>query len=68
MSSFEEKFYLQNPSLIQRLRRDLRLCCDSLRFFFLWLTKGRRIRRAYRRAQGSNTQLIMEDLFKDSTP
>lgn len=68
MSSFEQRYYVRNATLLQRLRRDVRLAWENLSFLFLWLTRGRRIRRAYRRAQDADTQLIIEDLFTDRDP
>ncbi len=62
--SFEEKYYLTDPTLCQRIKRDAGLFLDSLAFFITWLTLGRQIRRAYRRAQQENTEVILEDLLE----
>lgn len=62
MSSFEERYCLSNPTWRQRLRRDLALLVDSLTFFGIWLTRGRRLRRAYQQAQKDQTQIILEDM------
>ena len=51
MGSFEEKYYLTNPTFWQGLKRDAGLFLNSLGFFIVWLTKGRRLRQAYRQAQ-----------------
>ena len=65
MPSFEEKFYLTNPGLLQRARRDIALLLDSFAFLALWFTLGRKIRRAYRRAQQENTEAILEDMLEN---
>lgn len=62
MSSFEERYCLSNPTWGQRLRRDIALLVDSLSFFGVWLTRGRRLRRAYQQAQKDQTQIILEDM------
>ena len=64
MPSFEEKYYLTNPGLLRRIRRDIALFLDSFAFLVLWLTQGRKIRRAYRQAQLENTEVILEDLLE----
>ena len=64
MPSFEEKYYLTNPGLFRRIRRDIALFLDSFAFLVLWLTQGRKIRRAYRQAQLENTEVILEDLLE----
>lgn len=62
MSSFEKRYCLSNPTWGQRLRRDLALLVDSLSFLVVWLTRGRRLRRAYQQAQKDQTQIILEDM------
>lgn len=64
MPSFEEKYYLTNPGLFRRIRRDIALFLDSFAFLVLWLTQGRKIRRAHRQAQLENTEVILEDLLE----
>ena len=64
MPSFEEKYYLTNPGLLRRIRRDLALFLDSFAFLLLWLTQGRKIRQAYRQAQLENTEILLEDILK----
>ncbi len=64
MPSFEDKYYLTNPGLFQRIRRDIALFMDSFAFLVVWLTQGHKIRRAYRRAQLENTEIILEDLLE----
>ena len=65
MPSFEEQFYIENPSRWQALRRDLRLLLWLVRRAWLWLSKGLLVRIAYRRAQRSQEPLVLEDQFKD---
>ena len=64
MPSFEEKYYLTNPGLLQRIRRDVALFLDNFAFLFLWLTQGRKIRRDYHQAQQEGTEIILEDLLE----
>ena len=64
MSSFEEKYYLTNPTLMQRLRRDARMIRDSARFLILWATLGRRLRKGVKEAERTGTQLVLEDWLR----
>ena len=64
MPSFEEKFYLQNPGLKQRLKRDLRLWWENLRFLWLWATLGRRLRKACRKSKAENARIVLDDLLQ----
>ena len=61
MSSFESRFILNNPSLWQRVRRDIALGFDSLVFLIIWMSKGRQIRKALRQAEEQDKSLILED-------
>ena len=65
MASFEEEFYLENPSRWQAICRDLRLLKLLLRYALMWLTRGVRVRRAYRRAQLNGESLEIESLIED---
>ena len=65
MPSFEEQFYIENPSRTQALKRDVLLLIWLLKKACLWLGKGLLVRRAYRRAQQRNEPLMLEDLFED---
>ena len=68
MPSFlEDKYYLTNPGLFQRIRRDIALFMDSFAFLVVWLTQGRKIRRAYRQAKLENTEIMLEDLPLEQT-
>lgn len=59
MASFEERFYLENPTLRQRIGRDLRL----LGMLFLaagdWLLRGGALRRRLRRGA---EPIVLDDL------
>ena len=61
MRSFESRFILNNPSLRQRLKRDIDLLFDSLKFLITWISKGRQIRKALRQAQEQDKTLFLED-------
>tara|TARA_B100000809_G_scaffold209008_1_gene211858 strand:- start:209 stop:406 length:198 start_codon:yes stop_codon:yes gene_type:complete len=61
MSSFESRFYLKNPTLLQSIRRNIVLLADSLVFLFIWMTKGRQLRKALREAETVKHTLYLED-------
>ena len=61
MSSFESRFYLKNPTLLQSIRRNIVLLADSLVFLFIWMTKGRQLRKALREAETVKRTLYLED-------
>ena len=63
MASFEEEFYLENPSRMQTFIRDVRLLTRLARLALLWLTTGFRVRRQLRRSQLENNVLILEDVL-----
>ena len=65
MASFEERFYLENPTRLQALRRDARLLLMLAGYALLWLTRGVRVRRAYRRACQGGEPLVLEDVIRD---
>ena len=65
MPSFEEQFYLENPTRWQALRRDLRLLLMLARYALMWLTKGMSVRRAYERAQRGGEPLDLETVIED---
>jgi hypothetical protein len=65
MASFEQDFYLENPSRLQVLRRDMRLLLRLASYALLWLTLGVLVRRAYRRAQRSGEPLELESVIRD---
>jgi len=65
MPSFEEQFYLENPTRWQAMRRDLRLLLMLARYALVWLTKGVVVRRAYRRAQAERKPLELETVIED---
>jgi hypothetical protein len=61
MSSFEDRYVISNPSLWQRIYRDIALFTDSLMFLFMWLRKGREIRLALRQAEKENKKIVLEE-------
>ena len=65
MPSFEKQFYLENPTRLQVLGRDLRLLLMLARYAIAWLTRGVRVRRAYARAQRDGEPLVLEDVIGD---
>ncbi len=63
MASFEEQFYLENPSRWDIFKRDLRLLLYLIRPAVDWLVRGTLIRRALRRAKNSGQPMILEDVI-----
>ena len=65
MKSFEEQFYLENPSRYQIIKRDIRLFFWLLKRALMWLGKGLLIRNAYKKAKNSGKPLVIEEVIKD---
>ena len=65
MKSFEEEFYLENPSRYQLIKRDIRLFFWLLKRALMWLGKGLLIRIAYKKAKNSGKPLVIEEVIKD---
>jgi hypothetical protein len=65
MPSFEQQFYLEDPSRWQAFKRDLRLLLLLARYALLWLTRGVIVRRAYHRAQQTGKPLELDSLIED---
>ena len=65
MKSFEEQFYLENPSRYQIIKRDFRLFFWLLKRALIWLGKGLLIRIAYKKAKNSGKPLVIEEVIKD---
>ena len=64
MKSFEEEFYLENPSRYQIIKRDIRLFFWLLKRALMWLGKGFLIRIAYKKAKNSGKPLVIEEVIK----
>jgi len=58
--TFDAQFVLTNGGLVDRLWRDLRVLRFLAGTFFMWATKGRAVRRAYRQALSSGKPLVLE--------
>ncbi|MFL2482226.1 MAG: hypothetical protein ACJ0HZ_06490 [Woeseiaceae bacterium] len=65
MKSFEEQFYLENPSRYQIIKRDVRLFFWLLKRALMWLGKGLLIRIAYKKAKNSGKPLVIEEVIRD---
>jgi len=50
LKSFQEDFYLETPSPLRRLWRNVRLLAYVLQIVWVWAVLGGRVRRAVRRA------------------
>ncbi len=65
MPSFEERFYLENASVAQRLRRDLALIGSLIAAAWAYIWPGIKVRRAYRRALREGTPLSLDEQLGD---
>ena len=65
MKSFEEQFYLENPSRYQIIKRDVRLFFWLLKRALMWLGKGLLVRIAYKKAKNSGKPLVIEEVIRD---
>ena len=65
MKSFEEQFYLENPSRYQIIKRDVRLFFWLLKRALMWLGKGLLIRIAYKKAKNTGKPLVIEEVIRD---
>ena len=65
MKSFEEQFYLENPSRYQIIKRDIRLFFWLLKRALMWLGRGLLVRIAYKKAKNSGKPLVIEEIIKD---
>tara|TARA_B100000902_G_scaffold272121_1_gene258058 strand:- start:1247 stop:1444 length:198 start_codon:yes stop_codon:yes gene_type:complete len=65
MQSFEEQFYLENPSRYQIIKRDIRLFFWLLKRALMWLGKGLLVRIAYKKAKNLGKPLVIEEVIKD---
>ena len=65
MKSFEEQFYLENPSRYQIIKRDVSLFFWLLKRALMWIGKGLLIRIAYKKAKNSGKPLVIEEVIKD---
>ncbi|MEM8564331.1 MAG: hypothetical protein AAGF57_18980 [Pseudomonadota bacterium] len=65
MPSFEDDFYLENPSRWQAVKRDCRLLLRLSIYALHWLTRGVLVRRAYRRAQQTGKPLDIDHTIPD---
>ena len=63
-NSFEDRYYLTNPGLWQRTRRNITLYEESLAFLLLWITQGRKVRRALEQAERDGECLELDKLFE----
>lgn len=61
MSSFEKRYYIQDPTFPQLLWRNTRLLWALFVGAVLWLTKGFLLRRALRKAAREHTVITLED-------
>ncbi len=61
--SFEDRYYLTNPTTWQRCKRNIDLLISSLMFLVLWMTKGRQVRRALKKAEENNSKIMLDEIF-----
>lgn len=65
MPSFEEQFYLENPTRWQALKRDVALLWWLAAYALFWLIRGAWVRKAYRQAQQDGGQVVLEDILNN---
>lgn len=61
--SFEDRYYLTNPTAWERCKRNIDLYVSSLMFFVFWMTKGKQVRRALEKAEKDNCKLKLDEIF-----
>jgi len=62
MATFQEDFYLETPSVLRRLWRNVRLFGYVLYVVWFWLVLGGRVRRAVRKAERSGEPFVIDSL------
>jgi len=65
MKSFEEQFYLENPTRLKIIKRDLVLLLWLFRRALMWFGKGLIVRMAYKNAKKTGKPLIIEEIIQD---
>jgi hypothetical protein len=65
MKSFEEQFYIENPTRLEAFKRDLLLLLWLFKRALMWTGKGLFIRLAYNKAKATGKPLVLEDTLKD---
>ncbi len=65
MPSFEEQFYLENPTRWQALKRNIALLWWLAAYALFWLIRGASVRKVYRQAEQKGEQVVLEDILKD---
>ena len=60
MKSFEQRFYIENPTLAEEMRRNCRLLLALLGAAFAWLVKGTALRYRLRKLQNGE-KIHLED-------
>ena len=65
MKSFEEQFYLENPTRFQVFKRDALLLIWLLKRALMWLGKGFMVRCAYKKAKKTGKPLVIEEVINE---
>tara|TARA_Y100001960_G_C14493647_1_gene738016 strand:- start:606 stop:803 length:198 start_codon:yes stop_codon:yes gene_type:complete len=65
VKSFEEQFYLENPTRFQAFKRDALLLIWLLKRAVMWLGKGFRVRNAYKKAKKTGQPLVIEEVINE---
>ncbi|MEC9415657.1 MAG: hypothetical protein VYC67_03590 [Pseudomonadota bacterium] len=65
MKSFEEQFYIENPTRLQVIKRDSLLLLWLLKRALMWFGKGLFVRMAYKNAKKTGKPLIIEEIIQD---
>ena len=65
MKSFEEQFYLENPTRFQVFKRDVLLLIWLLKRALMCLGKGFMVRYAYKKAKKMGQPLVIEEVINE---
>lgn len=65
MKSFQERFYLHQPTVLKTLWRDVRMLAYILQVIYVWLILGGRVRRAYLRCERAGETWWIDDLDRE---
>ena len=65
MKSFEEQFYLENPTRFQVFKRDVLLLIWLLKRAVMWLGKGFMVRYAYKKEKKTGKPLVIEEVINE---
>jgi len=65
MKSFQERFYLHQPTVLKTLWRDVRMLGYLLQVIYAWVFIGGRVRRAYQRCELAGETWWIDELDQE---